>query len=138
MAAAYATRTEVPVDRSQAEVRRMLTSLGAERMAMFSAPEGDSVVFEVRETYYRITAPPIAPTLTKAARAQAERSAWRALVLLIKAKKVAIEGRITTLEREFMADTVMPDGKTLVEHRDAIVSHNYREGGPPRLGFSRA
>lgn len=126
----YASTTTVNVDKSQADVRAMLKTLGAERMAVFSAPEGDSVVFEVRGTYYKITAPP-------AKGVQAERSAWRALVLLVKAKKVAIDQNITTLEREFFADVVLRDGSSLIEHRDSLISANYREG-PPRLGFEKA
>ena len=126
----YASTTTVSPEKSQAEVRQMLKALGAERMAVFSAPEGDSVVFEVRGTYYKITAPP-------AKGVQAERSAWRALVLLVKAKKVAIDQKITTLEREFFADVVLPDGSALIDHREALIRANYREG-PPRLGFEKA
>lgn len=133
----YASRTEVPVEKSQIEIRRMLQSLGAERLAMMQAPEGDTVIFEVRGCYYRIQAPPLPEGRhTKAALAQLQRSAWRALVLLVKAKKVAIDQRITTLEREFMADTVMPDGSVLIDHHQALVKHNYRDG-PPQIVFSR-
>ncbi|WP_290494446.1 hypothetical protein [Hyphomonas sp. UBA4494] len=132
----YAETTKVPVERSQTEVQKLLTALGAQRMAIYHQPEGVTVVFELGETYYRISAPPPHPVRdTQAARAQAERAAWRALVLLVKAKKVAIDQKITTVEREFMADTVMPDGSVLIDHHRAIVAHNYREGGVPRLGF---
>ena len=62
-------------------------------------------------------------------------AAWRAFVLLVKAKKVAIEQGISTVEREFFADTVMPGGSTLYDHHAELIAHNYRDG-VPRLGFS--
>ena len=134
----YASKTEVPVSRSQAEVQKMLLELGAERLAIIHMEYGVELVFRIRGTSYRITAPDLPPARdTQAARQQGERSSWRALVLLVKAKKVAIDQNITTIEREFMADTVMPDGSTLIEHHAAIVTHNYKHDGPPLLGFDR-
>lgn len=137
MSKVYAARSDVPVDRSQTEIRKILTELGADRFAFYSQPSGDQIVFEIRDCYYRIAGPPLATEpKTKAQSEQAARSAWRALVLLVKAKKVAIDQGYTTVEREFMADTVMPDGTTLIEHREALVDFNYKQGGLPRLGFT--
>jgi succinylarginine dihydrolase len=136
MAAVYAQGTEVPPEKSAAEIQAMLKSLGAQRMGIMHSPAETVVVFDVRGAMYRIATPPLTPRPRVKAE-QLEREAWRALVLLVKAKKVAIEQKITTVEKEFMADTVMPDGSTLLDHREAIITHNYREGGAPRLlGFS--
>ena len=41
------------------------------------------------------------------------RRRWRALLLIIKAKLEAVETGISTLEREFLADVVLPNGKVL-------------------------
>jgi len=41
---------------------------------------------------------------------------WRALVLAVKAKLEAIESGISTLEKEFLAFVVMPDGSQLGDH----------------------
>jgi hypothetical protein len=46
---------------------------------------------------------------------------WRALLLVVKAKLVAVDEGITSLEREFLADTVLASGVTVLEQiRPAI------------------
>jgi hypothetical protein len=49
------------------------------------------------------------------------RRRWRALLLVVKAKLVAVDEGITSLEREFLADVVLPGGATVLEEvRPAI------------------
>lgn len=133
MARVYAQDTSVPAYRSQNEVRELLKSIGADRFAMMEV-EGRVVMrFAVRSVLYQIERPSL-PDIKGASVDQRERAAWRSLVLLVKAKKVAIEQNITTVEHEFMADTVLPDGSRLIEHRQQIIDHAY-DAGPPRLGF---
>jgi hypothetical protein len=43
----------------------------------------------------------------------ATRQRWRALVLVLKAKLESVASGISTLESEFLANVVMPDGRTL-------------------------
>ena len=43
---------------------------------------------------------------------QACRQRWRALLLIIRAKLEAAEAGISTLETEFLANIVLPDGRT--------------------------
>jgi hypothetical protein len=50
------------------------------------------------------------------ARNQAIRQRWRALVLAVKAKLEAVEVGISTIEKEFLAFVVMPDGRQLLDH----------------------
>lgn len=46
---------------------------------------------------------------------------WRALLLVVKAKLVAVDEGITSLEREFLADTMLASGVTVLEQvRPAI------------------
>lgn len=137
MSKPYAENTKVPVSQSQAEVKEMLRKLGADRMMVFESADENFVVFEIPNQ----DGSSIAFKLTqkvpdgKGSVEQRERAAWRAVGLLIKAKKVAIEQGITTIEKEFMADTVMPDGSTLIDHYQGIVDHNYTDG-PPQIGWS--
>ena len=44
---------------------------------------------------------------------QACRQHWRALLLIIRAKSAAVESGITTLESEFLANVLLPDGGTI-------------------------
>jgi hypothetical protein len=46
---------------------------------------------------------------------QEVRRRWRALLLVVKAKLVAVDEGITTLEREFLADVVLETGQTVIE-----------------------
>ena len=126
----YAEDTKVPVTRTQDQIRDLLKKMGADRLAIYTEPTGDSVVFMINSCMYRITA----PIPKNKPRAQAERAAWRALHLLVTAKSTAIKQGITTFEQEFLSSTVMSDGKTRADHRDIIISPDYRSG-PPRLGF---
>lgn len=134
MARKYAETTKVPVEQSQAEIRTMLKSLGADQIGiMYDGNNGDLVVFKLKGVMYQFSNPPI--DLNTKNVEQANKSAWRSMVLLIKAKKVAIEQGISTVEREFMADTVMRDGSKMIDHHAALISHNYSDG-LPRIGFA--
>jgi hypothetical protein len=61
------------------------------------------------------------------------RRRWRALLMVIKAKLVSVEDGISTIEREFMADVVLPNGKTLGEWVAPQLDAAYQSGGMPAL-----
>jgi hypothetical protein len=50
---------------------------------------------------------------SKARTEAATRQRWRSLVLVLKAKLEAVESGISTLEAEFLANVVMPNGQTI-------------------------
>ena len=64
---------------------------------------------------------------------QACRSRWRALYLIIKAKLEAIEAGISTVEREFFYDVVLPDGRTAGEFLAPQIEAAYETGEMPPL-----
>lgn len=64
---------------------------------------------------------------------QSTRQCWRSLALIIKAKLVAVAEGIKTFEQEFMADIVMPDGRTVAEHAMPIIEQAYLTNTSPRL-----
>jgi hypothetical protein len=127
----YAKDTSVSVSKSQATIRKLLLDRDADQIA-FAEDAGESkavVAFRMRGRAVRIelrlpsrdeerfTHTPA--TLKERSREaatkaweQACRSQWRALFLVIKAKLVAVEAGITTFEREFLADMVLPNGET--------------------------
>lgn len=137
MGRSYAEDTKVPVARSQEQIKKMLRELGSDRMAVFESEQENSILFEIPNadgysTQYKLTS--VVPEGRRTL-AQRERASWRALVLLIKAKKVAIQQGITTVEKEFMGDTVMPGGATLIDYYQDLIAHNYSDG-PPQIGWS--
>lgn len=133
MARRYANDTEVPVERSQSEVKKMLKALGADRIAVLEDPKGSAVWFQIPPVAYVVKTPEVDPGERNVEKRL--RSDWRAIVLLIKAKKVGIEQGITSIEREFLADAVMPDGSRLIDHAPTMIESAYQQGGPPQLTF---
>ena len=61
---------------------------------------------------------------------QAERQRWRALAMVIQAKLEAVSAGITTLEDEFLAWTVLADGRTVAEWAQPQIGS---PGGGPDL-----
>lgn len=64
---------------------------------------------------------------------QACRQRWRALALVIKAKLEAVECGISTIEREFLANVVMPDGSTVGDVIEEQIANAYLTGKMPPL-----
>lgn len=65
---------------------------------------------------------------------QACRQRWRALLLVIKAKLEAVECGISCFEQEFMANIVLPDGKTAGDFMLPQIARAYATGiMPPML-----
>lgn len=69
---------------------------------------------------------------------QREREAWRRLLLVTKAKLEIVADGSSTVEREFLADILLPDGGTVHERLAAQLEASYRDGAmPPLLGDGR-
>lgn len=62
---------------------------------------------------------------------QACRSRWRGAFLLVKAKLEAVEAGMSTIEREFLADVRMADGRTVGQ---MLVEIGHGERGVLLLG----
>lgn len=151
----YAKDTDVPVERSRAEIESTLLRYGADQfmyginrdraMIAFRA-QGRHIKFllplpdrQAREyTHRRVnqhesTAVPVAPEEAHRKWEQACRQRWRALNLCIKAKLEAVAAGITTFEDEFMAHIVLPDGATVAEHVRPSIEQAYTTGKMPPL-----
>lgn len=59
------------------------------------------------------------------------RQVWRALALVIKAKLEAVAAGITTVEDEFLAHTVLPDGSTFGDWAKPQIEKAYAIGAMP-------
>jgi hypothetical protein len=64
---------------------------------------------------------------------QEVRRRWRALGLVIKAKLESVESGIETFESAFMANIVMPDGKTFGKYAGPAIESAYSTGKVPLL-----
>lgn len=150
----YAQDTQVSTDRSRTEIERLLVRYGAS--AFGYAWEGDANVisFKLGERHVRIFVPMPTPddpviaqtetgkrrglTAQQNAHDQEVRRRWRAVVLIVRAKLEAIESGITTLEREFLSDIVMPNNQTVSQWLAPQLDTAYRSGRmPPLLPGSR-
>lgn len=148
----YAENTDVSSNRSRDEIERTLRRYGASEfvygrndeknvaMIGFKA-NGKQVRFllslpdrqaeEIRKTPGRGSIR--SADAQDRAYEQAERQKWRALALVIKAKLEAVEAGISIFEREFFADIVLPNGKTVSEQLLPQVEESYRTGEIPAL-----
>lgn len=148
----YARDTEVSVDRSQAEIGKVLTRYGAtQRMTAVDDETGRALVgFRIKEVTVRLETPlprldafrttkrngkevERTPEQQRRAYEQESRARWRVVGLLLKAKLEAVELGYSTVEREFMADVVLPGGKTVAETMGADLRTALAGGTVPNL-----
>lgn len=128
----YAENTTVPVHRSKAEIERIIMRYGAkDYMSGTKGSTGEALVgftMNDRQVRFRLVLPKVEDfkktpkgrirhdgEAVGKAHEQACRQAWRALALVVKAKFEAVETGITTFEEEFLANIVVPGGKTIGE-----------------------
>lgn len=126
----YARETSVDSATSRAEIERTLDRWGADQF-MYGTQPGEAIVgFRIkgRVVRLRLAMPDknadefrLTPSRgfertaeqQRLAYEQAVRQRWRALALVIKAKLEAVEAGISTVEAEFLADTLLPSGDTV-------------------------
>lgn len=106
----YAARTKVPISKSRMEIEQTVIRFKAEQFGIALKSDMAMIQFRLKQWMLRFVLPLPKPD------DQDQRERWRALCLIIKAKFAAVESKITTLEEEFEAHIVMPDGKTMHEH----------------------
>lgn len=146
----YASGTSVTADRSRAEIEKMMIRFGADQFVSGWERDGRAMIgFRVHSRMVRIFLPmpdksdPLI-ALTAAGRTRSavqqrdaydaeERRRWRSLVLVIKAKLAAVEDGISSVEREFLSDIVMPNGATLGEWIAPQLESAYGDGRMPAL-----
>lgn len=141
----FASNTDVAVEKSRAEIEKLITRYGASSTAFMAAPGRAMIMFEANErrVVFELPLPLLSekrfqrtPAGRKArdirgqhdAWEQACRQSWRALALVIKAKLEAVASGITTFEDEFLAHIMMPDGMTVGKHIRPTIAAWYAGG----------
>lgn len=128
----YASKTAVTVDRSRAQIERLLERYGAssfmygweneKNVAVVAFKYGQWTIqfklpMPLREDYlYTPTGQERYDSTVDKEYDRAKKQRWRALHLVIQAKLEAVECEITTFEEEFLAHIVTPGGLTVGEH----------------------
>lgn len=152
MTGRYAENTEVPAERSRGEIESTLRRYGATAFgyAWESSPPAAMVIFSIAERHIRFRLPMPDPAsrqfthtpgrgLTRTTEARdaeyekAIRQSWRALALVIKAKLEAVAAGITTVEDEFLAHTVLPNGTTFGDWARPQIAAAYERDEMPAL-----
>lgn len=143
----YAENTSVPVDRSKAEIERLLQKYGCAGTAFLNEPHRAIVGFRMNGKIIRFHLPLPSPEdrkfrATPSGRDRAENAAaaefhqelrrlWRAMFLSIKGKLSNIESGIATFEEEFMAYIVLPNKQTAGEFLLPQIDQAYASGHVP-------
>lgn len=153
----FAENTDVPVERSRAEIERNLTRYGADQF-FYGWDENGSVFVQFRahkrmirfvlslpdKNETRFLQTPARNRTRSADQALAAweqecRRSWRALALVIKAKLEAVATEITSFEAEFLAHIVLPDNTTVHQQVGPLIEEAYSKGRIPsftqRLGL---
>lgn len=145
----YAENTEVPIERSKAEIERILIRYGAEQFMYGTSIDKAMVAFTAQNKHVRFVLPMPDPDDERFKRtpmgrvrkgevinkeyAQEIRRRWRALALSIKGKLEAVESGIMTFEQEFMAHIVLPNQQTVGELMLPQIEEAYLRKKMPKL-----
>ncbi len=146
----YASNTDVPADRSKAQIEQTLRRYGADQFIYGLEAERAVIGFRLGGRTVRITIDMPNPDdaqfhktptgrqrratgAAEAAWEQATRQRWRALALVIKAKLEAVESGIASFEQEFLAHLLLPTGQTVGEYAIPRIAEIQRRGDMPRL-----
>lgn len=143
----FAQGTDVPVDRSKAEIERILTRYGATRFMSGWDQQSATLAFEahgkrVRFVMHLPTLDDVAkspkgqrrnPSQQRSALDGEVRRRWRALALVIKAKLEAVASGVTNFEVEFMAHILLPNGDTAGSWLLPQIDRAYSSGKMPPL-----
>jgi hypothetical protein len=127
----YAQETNVAWEKSRQEIEDTLKRYRCTHFGYMTMPNAVMIGFTLNKVPYRLEVPLPDPKskpilykpngqrrterMIETAVEQETRRRWRVLLLLIKAKLEWVELGMSTVEKEFMADIVLPDGTTMIQ-----------------------
>lgn len=144
---AYARTTNVSASRSRDEIHELVIRRGASGFGFAEEGGRAMIQFRIEGRLVRFVLPmpdvgdfqrsPGGKTRTAQAQQNAYdqeiRSRWRRLLLVIRAKFEAADTGITDIEAEFLAHTVLPDGRLVQEWLDPQIEMAYATGKMPPM-----
>ena len=147
---AYAEKTSVSVSKTKSDIEELIQKAGADQFVSGFKNDIAVIGFTLENRQIRFLLPlpdkndksfwytperknKRSEEQAYAAWEQACRSKWRALYLIVKAKLEAVESGISTVEREFFYDIVLPDGQTVGEYMAPQIETAYTKGVMPPM-----
>ncbi len=138
----YAEGTDVSAERSRAELETMLRKHGATEFGTYATEKETIFQCRIKGVMLRnVIQFPTAGDIQRGPRdkpADVERKReaelrrrWRALVLVTKAKLEIVASGGSSIEREFMAELLLPNGQTLGEAFIPRLADVYTKGTMP-------
>ncbi|MBQ8254930.1 MAG: hypothetical protein IJY94_05440 [Clostridia bacterium] len=143
----YAKNTNVSSELSRLEIEKILIKYGADNF-VYATMNGKALIgFTMYSKQVKFILPlPLKDEfeLTNTGRKRTEnsqyeaweqacRQRWRALKLVVQAKLEAVECGISEFEDEFMANIVLPDGRTVGDFMKPQIEQAYIGGKIPKL-----
>ena len=145
--ARYAEGTTVTVSQSKAEIEKLLKSKGSDQQIFGESADGARVMFRIDDRMYQFDVPypdPKDRAFTRnsrgygltadrvKARIDAEiRRRWRVLLIRLKVKFETVENGAATIQEEFLANLMLPDGSTMAEYMEPKIEEIYTTGKMP-------
>lgn len=130
----YAQDTKVPAGVSKDEIERLLRRHGATNI--YSGFDEDRKLiqlgFRLDGRMYKLNSSTDRPT-RRCDEDQIAREAWRVLKLLVTGKLEVVASGGSTFEAEFLANLLLPDGRTVGDDVLPKVAEMYESGGMPNL-----
>jgi hypothetical protein len=126
----YAEGTKVPVESSQAEVRRYLKARGASEFGVaYLDGKGSQVVCSLEGRKLRFMVPHCKDS-------REEARLWRVLMMRVKLRYEEFSSGEVPFDEAFISFILLPDGRTMASHCLPQIERAYRNGAvPAQLGW---
>ena len=122
----YAEDTKVSAAQSRSQIETILRKAGASRIATMDEPMEAIGMFMLAGRLIRLRI-----EIPGDANEQKRWAIWRAVHLVVKAKIEAVAQGITTVEQEWLAHVVLPDGSTVGDWVEPQLQIAYDTGRMP-------
>ena len=146
----YAQHTSITIEKSRTDIELLLSRYGADGFKRGWVEGKEAVQFIMKRKQIRFVLPLPAKDDVEFCYSrqsgikhpegkalilweQACKTAYRALVLSIKAKLATVESGISSFEEEFYANIVLPNNKTVFQNTSHQVEQAYKDGGSVNL-----
>lgn len=128
----YAEKTKVTVEKSQFEIKSLLSKHGATSFGMMETLETSTLVCEYKGRRLKFE-------IKRHKEMQEYMRQWRVMLLRIKARIEEVTSKEVTVDEAFMPYIMLPNGLTVAETILPAIADTYKTGSMPQLllGFQK-